>query len=154
MAGNMLYYGDNLDVLRESIKDESVDLVYLDPPFNSQATYNVLFKAPSGEQSHAQIEAFEDTWHWGESAEGAFDGGIKSGNTDVAEMRRAMRGVLKENDLMAYLTMLAVRFIELHRVLNPTGSLYLHCDPHASHYLKILLDAVFDPRRCLNEIIW
>jgi DNA modification methylase len=154
MAGNALYYGDNLDVLRESIKDESVDLVYLDPPFNSQANYNVLFKAPSGERSHAQIEAFEDTWHWGESAERAFDAVMGSGNTDVAEMLRAMRSFLHENDMMAYLVMMAVRLVELHRVLKPTGSLYLHCDAAACHYLKILLDSVFGVTRFRNEVIW
>src|SRR5438128_1458174 len=128
-VANALYYGDNLSVLRESIKDESVDLIYLDPPFNSNASYNVLFKAPSGEQSQAQIEAFEDAWHWNESAERAFDDVMQSGNTDAAEMLRAMRAFLKENDVMAYLTMMAIRLIELHRILKSTGSMYLHCDP-------------------------
>ncbi len=118
---NRLYYGDNLTVLRGCIADESVDLVYLDPPFNSQATYNVLFKSTAGEKSRAQIEAFEDTWHWGEEAELAFDGVISSGNTDAAEMLRAMRAFLKENDMMAYLAMMAVRLLELHRVLKPRG---------------------------------
>jgi DNA modification methylase len=154
MAGNVLYYGDNLAALRESIKDESIDLVYLDPPFNSQANYNVLFKAPTGEQSHAQIEAFEDTWHWGESAEQAFDEVVKSSNTDAAELLRAMRSFLGENDMMAYLAMMVVRLLELHRVLKESGTLYLHCDPTASHYLKALLDAVFGPERFINEIIW
>jgi adenine specific DNA methylase Mod len=149
-----LYYGDNLEVLRESIADESIDFIYLDPPFNSQATYNVLFRAPTGEQSKAQIEAFEDSWHWNDSAQLAFDEVIHSGNTDAAEMLRAMRSFLKENDMMAYLTMMAVRLIELHRVLKPTGSLYLHCDPTASHYLKILLDAIFGAPLFRNEIIW
>ncbi len=153
-AVNTLFYGDNLDILREYIADESVDLVYLDPPFNSNATYNVLFRAPTGEQSQAQIEAFEDTWHWNASAEDAFDQVIKSGNTDAAEMLRAMRSFLKENDMMAYLAMMAVRLLELHRVLKPTGSLYLHCDPTASHYLKVLLDAIFGPMHFRNEIIW
>jgi adenine specific DNA methylase Mod len=151
---NHLYYGDNLDILRNSIADESVDLVYLDPPFNSQANYNVLFKAPSGQDSKAQIEAFEDTWHWNEHAERAFDEVMISGNSDAAEMLRAMRSFLKENDMMAYLTMMTVRLIELHRVLKQSGSLYLHCDPTASHYLKILLDAVFGPTRYRNEVIW
>ena len=151
---NTLYYGDNLRILRDHIADESVDLVYLDPPFNSNATYNVLFRSPTGEQSQAQIEAFGDTWHWNESAELAFDEVIKSGNSDAAEMLRAMRSFLKENDMMAYLAMMAVRLLHLHRVLKPTGSLYLHCDPTASHYLKILLDAVFDPRNFINEISW
>jgi site-specific DNA-methyltransferase (adenine-specific) len=151
---NKLYYGDNLQVLRDSIANESIDLVYLDPPFNSQTTYNVLFKAPTGEQSKAQIEAFEDTWHWNDHAENAFDEVMKGGNSDVAEMIRALRSFLKENDMMAYLTMMAVRLQELHRVLKPTGTLYLHCDPTASHYLKIVLDSVFGPDKLLNEVIW
>src|SRR5580658_2435321 len=149
-----LYYGDNLTILRGCIDDESVDLVYLDPPFNSQATYNVLFKSTAGEKSRAQIEAFEDTWHWGDEAELAFDGVMTSGNSDAAEMLRAMRSFLKENDMMAYLSMMAVRLLELRRVLKPTGSIYLHCDPTASHYLKIVMDSVFGPQRFLNEVIW
>ena len=151
---NALYYGDNLSVLRESIATESVDLVYLDPPFNSNASYNVLFKAPSGEGSQAQIEAFEDTWHWNESAERAFDEVENGPNSDASIMLRAMRSALGENDMMAYLAMMAVRLIELHRVLKPTGSLYLHCDPTASHYLKALLDAIFGVAGFTNEIIW
>ena len=161
---NQLYYGDNLHILREYVADASVDLVYLDPPFNSNATYNVLFKAPTGEQSQSQIEAFDDTWHWvpkeaernpaTRGAEWAFDQVIKSGNSDAAEMLRAMRSFLKENDMMAYLAMMAVRLLELHRVLKPTGSLYLHCDPTASHYLKLLLDAIFGPWHFRSEVIW
>ena len=151
---NALYYGDNLSVLRESVATESVDLVYLDPPFNSNANYNVLFKAPSGEQSASQIEAFEDTWHWNESAERAFDEVVTGSHSDASIMLRAMRSALGENDMMAYLAMMAVRLIELHRVLKRTGSLYLHCDPTASHYLKTLLDAIFGPKQFLNEIIW
>ena len=151
---NHLYYGDNLAVLRESIASESVDLVYLDPPFNSNASYNVLFRSPTGDQSAAQIEAFDDTWHWSDAAEGAFAEVLRSGNANAAEMLRAMRAFLGENDMMAYLAMMAVRLIELHRVLKPTGSLYLHCDPTASHYLKILLDAVFGARNFRNEITW
>lgn len=149
-----LFYGDNLEILRNSIADESVDLVYLDPPFNSNASYNVLFKAPDGHESHAQMEAFDDTWHWTDTAERAFDEVMTSGNTDAAEMLRAMRSFLKENDMMAYLAMMAVRLLELHRVLKKTGSLYLHCDPTASHYLKILLDAIFGKDQFLSEIIW
>lgn len=150
-----LYYGDNLAVLREHIRDESVDLVYLDPPFNSNATYNVLFKAPSGQQSRAQIEAFEDTWHWGTEAETAFLDVLRNPRYgDVGVMLQAMRGFLRENDMMAYLAMMAVRLIELHRVLKPTGSLYLHCDPTSSHYLKLLLDAIFGAELFRNEITW
>ena len=151
---NKLYYGDNLGVLRDSIADESVDLVYLDPPFNSNASYNVLFKAPGGAQSQAQIEAFDDTWHWNDSAERAFDDVLSGGHSDAAIMLKAMRSALGENDMMAYLAMMAVRLIELHRVLKPTGSLYLHCDPTASHYLKILLDSVFYPNNFRNELVW
>ena len=153
-ARNALYYGDNLRVLRESIADESVDLIYLDPPFNSNASYNVLFKSPDGDQSAAQIEAFDDTWHWSDTAEDAYEQVLRSANTDAAEMLRAMRSFLGENDMMAYLAMMAVRLLELHRVLKPTGSLYLHCDPTASHYLKLLLDAVFGATQFSNEIIW
>ncbi|MBK8628820.1 MAG: restriction endonuclease [Sphingomonadales bacterium] len=151
---NKLYYGDNLDVLRTHISDESVDLIYLDPPFNSNANYNILFKSPAGKSADSQIEAFEDTWHWNDKAEAAFHDVMVSGNTDVAELLRAMRGFLKENDMMAYLAMMAVRLIELHRVLKPTGSLYLHCDPTASHYLKLLLDGVFGALSFRSEIIW
>src|SRR5471030_126628 len=149
-----LYYGDNFTVLRGCIDDESVDLVYLDPPLNSQATYNVLFRSTAGEKSRAQIEAFEDTWHWGDEAELAFDGVMTSQNSDAAEMLRSMRAFLKESDMMAYLAMMAVRLLELHRVLKPAGSLYLHCDSTASHYLKILMDAIFGVERHINEIIW
>lgn len=151
---NKLFYGDNLDVLRNEVASDSVNLIYLDPPFNSNANYNVLFKSKSGEGSDAQITAFEDTWHWNDKAEDAFDQVVRSGNTDAAELLRAMRGFLGENDMMAYLAMMAIRLIELHRVLKPTGSLYLHCDPTASHYLKLLLDAVFGPDKFRSEIIW
>ena len=151
---NRLYYGDNLDVLRDHIASDSIDLVYLDPPFNSNANYNILFKSPTGKAADSQIEAFEDSWHWNDKAEAAFHDVMTSGNTDVAELLRAMRGFLKENDMMAYLAMMAVRLIELHRVLKPTGSLYLHCDPTASHYLKLLLDGVFGPIGFNTEIIW
>ncbi len=152
--GNHLFYGDNLAVLRDSVADASVDLIYLDPPFNSNASYNVLFKGPAGTDSAAQIEAFDDTWHWTDAAEDAYGKVMHSGNGAAAEMLRAMRGFLGENDMMAYLTMMAVRLLELHRVLKPTGSLYLHCDPTASHYLKILLDAVFGAKNFLSEITW
>src|SRR3989304_5994207 len=109
---NTLFYGDNLEILRSSIADESIDLIYLDPPFNSNASYNVLFKAPSGEQSQAQIEAFEDAWHWNESAEHAFDKVVNGPHSDASIMLRAMRSALGENDMMAYLVMMAVRLIE------------------------------------------
>jgi site-specific DNA-methyltransferase (adenine-specific) len=151
---NELYYGDNLEIIRNYIKDESVDLVYLDPPFNSKRDYNLLFKTPKNLQSKAQTEAFDDTWAWTMEAELAFDEVMKSGNTDASEMLRAIRKFLGENDMMAYLVMMAVRLLELRRVLKPTGSIYLHCDPVASHYLKILMDAVFGRRNFRNEITW
>lgn len=151
---NALYFGDNLDVLRESIKDESVDLIYLDPPFNSNATYNVLFSTPKGHQSDAQIAAFDDTWHWGAQALAAFTALMQQSNTGVAEVVRALQTVLGKNDMMAYLSMMAIRLLELHRVLKPTGSLYLHCDPTASHYLKIVLDQVFGAENYRSEITW
>jgi DNA modification methylase len=149
-----LYYGDNLGVLREHIPNASVDLIYLDPPFNSNANYNILFKSPTGQNNNAQIEAFEDTWHWNDKAEEAFDQLARSGHTRAFDLLNAMRSFLGENDMMAYLAMMAIRLIELHRVLKPTGSLYLHCDPTASHYLKLLLDGVFGARRFRNEVIW
>jgi len=151
---NHLFYGDNLIVLRESIPTESVDLIYLDPPFNSQASYNVLFQNPTGQQSEAQLHAFVDTWHWDDAAEFAFDQVMRGENSDVAEMLRAMRSFLRENDMMAYLAMMSVRLIELHRVLKPTGTLYLHCDHTASHYLKLLLDQIFGIERFQAEILW
>ena len=139
---NKLYFGDNLDILREHVADESVDLIYLDPPFNSNATYNVLFQEKSGEQSAAQITAFDDTWHWGMESEFAYQDVITNGPDKLGRLLQAVRSFLGQNDMMAYLTMMAQRMVELHRSLKPTGSIYLHCDPTASHYLKLLLDAV------------
>ncbi len=153
---NRLFYGDNLEWLSndKAFPDASVDLVYLDPPFNSNATYSQLFKSPDGKTADSQIEAFEDTWVWGLSAEAAYDRVLTSGNTDVAQLLQAMRGFLHDNAMMAYLAMMAARLIEVHRVLKDTGSLYLHCDPTASHYLKLLLDGVFGPTNFRNEITW
>lgn len=153
---NRLYYGDNLEVLRDQreFPDESVDLIYLDPPFNSNAGYNVLFKSASGSGAEASIEAFDDTWTWGVSAKAALLD-IESGtNRALTVMMQAMHSAIGENPLMAYLAMMAVRLVELHRVLKPTGSLYLHCDPTASHYLKLVLDAVFRAENFRSEIIW
>lgn len=150
---NKLYYGDNLDVLRRHVKDESVDLVYLDPPFNSNASYNVLFAAKDGHQAAAQIQAFEDTWTWDTSAARQYDDTVEQGGR-VADVLVAFRTFLGTNDMLAYLTMMAPRLVELRRVLKPTGSLYLHCDQTASHYLKLLLDAVFGPESFKSEIIW
>ncbi len=151
---NRLYYGDNLDVLRQHIGDESVDLIYLDPPFNSNASYNILFKSPAGAGADASIEAFDDTWAWGPSASEALMDITASGNHKLHVLMQAMKTAIGENAMMAYLAMMAVRLQELHRVLKPTGSLYLHCDPTASHYLKLVLDAVFGPENYRNEIIW
>ncbi len=151
---NQLYYGDNLQVLRDHIAKESVDLIYLDPPFNSKRDYNLLFKTPKGHDSDASITAFEDSWHWGEQAEREFDEVVKGSNTELAKMIASLRSFLGQNDMMAYLVMMANRLLEMHKVLKPTGSLYLHCDPTASHYLKIVLDGVFGKENYVNEIIW
>jgi site-specific DNA-methyltransferase (adenine-specific) len=152
---NQLFFGDNLEILRSGrIPVGSVDLIYLDPPFNSNATYNVLFAEKSGEKSAAQITAFEDTWHWGEGAAAAYDDIMKYAPANLRDLLQALWAFLGQNDMMAYLTMMAVRLVELHRVLKPTGSLYLHCDPTASHYVKLLLDSIFGPKNFRNEIIW
>ncbi len=151
---NKLYFGDNLPIMREHIPDESVDLIYLDPPFNSNATYNVLFREHDSSESAAQIQAFDDTWHWSTDAEWHYQQVVTTGPRKLADMLQAMRTFLGQNDMMAYLTMMAPRMVELHRVLKPTGSIYLHCDPTASHYLKLLLDAVFGPTKFRNEITW
>ena len=151
---NTLFYGDNLPILREYIAEESIDLVYLDPPFNSNRSYNVLFKEESGKGSESQITAFDDTWHWGPQAEALYDELVTKINKNVGRMIGALREAIGENQMMAYLVMMAGRLVELHRVLKPTGSLYLHCDPTASHYLKIVLDTVFEPQNYRNEIVW
>ncbi len=160
MQTNVLYYGDNLDILRRYIPDASVDLVYLDPPFNSNRDYNVIFKDESGRKSDAQLLAFEDTWHWGPDAEAQYayltntarnQGRVPS---TVSTIVAALRSGIGENQMMAYLVEMAVRLVELHRVLNRAGSLYLHCDPTASHYLKVVLDAIFGPENFVNEVIW
>ncbi len=151
---NRLYYGDNLDVMREHLADESVDLIYLDPPFNSNASYNILFKSPAGAGADASIEAFDDTWAWGPTASSALMDITQSGNHKLHVLMQAMKTAIGENAMMAYLAMMAVQLVELHRVLRPTGSLYLHCDPTASHYLKLVLDAVFGYENFRNEIVW
>ena len=154
---NTLFYGDNLPVLRDHVPDASVDLVYLDPPFNSNASYNVLFREKSGEESPAQIKAFTDTWEWTQETEATYELDIIQSPavpSAVKEMVSAFRGFIGRNAMMAYLVMMAPRLVELHRVLKPTGSLYLHCDPTASHYLKILLDAVFGNANYRSEINW
>ncbi len=150
---NTLYYGDNLDILRRYLPNESVDLVYLDPPFKSNATYNVLFAEQDGSRAAAQVTAFEDTWQWDQAAVLSYEEAVQQGGR-VADALRSMRTFLGGSDMLAYLSMMAPRLVELRRVLNPTGSIYLHCDPTASHYLKMLMDAVFGPKNFQNEIIW
>lgn len=151
---NTLFYGDNLDILREYIPAESVDLVYLDPPFNSNRSYNVLFRDESGADSEAQITAFEDTWHWGPNAAATYHELATEGPERIATAMGAFLALIGRNQMMAYLVMMTARLVELHRVLKPTGSLYLHCDPTASHYLKITLDTIFGTDRFVNEISW
>jgi len=163
MVENALYFGDNLDILRKYIKDESVDLIYLDPPFNSQANYNILFKESSnaaggggGEKSKAQIEAFTDSWTWDSKAQATFE--YLTGNntvpSNVTELIIAIEQFLGKNAMTAYVVMMTIRLLEMYRILKPTGSIYLHCDPTASHYLKIVLDSIFDVRNFKNEIVW
>lgn len=149
---NTLYYGDNLEVMREHIADESVDLVYLDPPFNSARNYNVLFKQAKKDENQAQITAFTDTWEWSKSRYEQFRDEPR--NAPLFDMIEALHKILGNSPMMAYLLMMAPRLMELHRVMKPTASLYLHCDPVASHYLKIILDVVFGPTRFINEITW
>lgn len=152
---NILFYGDNLDVLRKHFPNECIDLIYLDPPFNSKADYNILFKETTGEQSSAQIQAFSDFWHWNTAARHAYEYLISNHvNEKVASLSEALYRFLGTNDMSAYLFMMTERLLELHRVLKLTGSLFLHCDPKASHYLKMVLDAIFDPENFRNEIIW
>lgn len=154
MADNVLYYGDNLEVIPEQLAPESVDLVYLDPPFNSNRSYNVLFSKDTTE-SRAQIHAFDDTWTWSPDTERLYDD-MQAGSVPnaVADAVQAFRVLFGKNEMLAYLVSMAPRLVVLRRVLKPTGSLFLHCDPTASHFLKILLDTVFGPARFRNEIIW
>ena len=153
MQENLLYYGDNLDVLGRHIKDESVDLIYLDPPFNSNQDYNVIFAEKEGTRSSAQIKAFEDTWQWDKESAAVYEEVVETGGK-VSDAMRSFRLLLGDNDMMAYLSQMAIRLKELHRVLKSTGSIYLHCDTTASHYIKILLDSIFHVKNFRNEISW
>jgi len=153
MPENLLYYGDNLDILRQHIADKSVDLIYLDPPFNSNASYNVLFAEQNGSRAAAQIKAFEDTWRWDQAAAEACQEVVEAGGR-ISQAMQALRIFLGDSNLLAYLAMMAPRLVELRRVLKRTGSIYLHCDPTASHYLKLLMDAVFGAANFRNEIVW
>jgi len=150
---NILYYGDNLDVMHRHIKDETVDLVYLDPPFNSNTNYNVLFAEKDGSKAASQIQAFSDTWTWNQESESVFAEIVMEGGK-VSDCLQAFRTFLGECDMLAYLVMMAPRLMELRRVMKQTASIYLHCDPTASHYLKMLMDAAFGPENFRNEIIW
>ena len=150
---NLLYYGDNLVVLRRHVDSESVDLVYLDPPFNSNASYNVLFAERDGTQAASQIKAFEDTWRWDEGAARAYEEVVEAGGR-VSQAMQAFRTFLGDTDMLAYLAMMTPRLVELRRVMKDTATIYLHCDPTASHYLKMLMDSVFGPENFRNEIIW
>ena len=149
---NTLYFGDNLDIMREHIADESVDLVYLDPPFNSQRNYNVLFKQAKKDENQAQITAFTDTWEWSKRRYDEFFDDAR--NARLFPLMNSLHEILGSSEMMAYLLMMAPRLLELHRVLKSSGSLYLHCDPVSSHYLKLLLDVIFRPTGFRNEIIW
>ncbi|PNE11678.1 MAG: site-specific DNA-methyltransferase [Beijerinckiaceae bacterium] len=150
---NKHYFGDNLDVLRDHIDQESVDLVYLDPPFNSQENYNVLFKERSGAGVGAQVEAFRDTWKWEDGAANAYEDVMRF-NGDVALVLKGYRTWLHQSPMMAYLAMMGARLIEMRRTLKSNGTLYLHCDSTASHYLKILMDAIFGVESYRNELFW
>jgi len=148
-SANALYYGDNLDILRRKIKDETVDLCYIDPPFNSKRNYFQIYNN-QGSEDRAQAQAFIDTWEWGDEAEAGL-----IWLTDIAQLQssklteqtveliRSLEKVLKHGALLAYLVHMTLRIVEIHRVLKPTGSFYLHCDPTASHYLKLVIDTVF-----------
>lgn len=154
---NQLHYGDNLVRLRgegvdKAIPDEIADLIYLDPPFNSARNYNLLFKQHKGQDSPAQIMTFEDTWTYSPLLMQEFKGDAR--NSELFELIDSLHRILGDSDMMAYLLMMAPRLLELHRKLKKTGSLYLHCDPVASHYLKIILDVVFGPENFRNEITW
>src|SRR5438876_300338 len=153
---NRLYFGNNLEWLsdRKEFPDASVDLVYLDPPFNSNADYNVLFREPSGQVSQAQFHAFTDTWSWADAADTYHQFIDTCPNLAVVELMEALHSFLKHSPMMAYLAMMAPRLVELHRVLKQTGSLYLHCDPTASHYLRMLLDGIFGAVNFRDDIIW
>ncbi|KKS33979.1 MAG: methylase N-4/N-6 domain protein [Parcubacteria group bacterium GW2011_GWC2_42_12] len=153
MQNRTLYFGDNLEILRKKIPDEMFDLIYLDPPFNSNRSYNVLFKEGL-EDSQAQVHAFEDSWHWSAESKHTFDYLVTKTNESISNLMLALEKVIGHNDMLAYLTMMTIRLIELRRVLKKTGSIYLHCDPTASHYLKIILDAIFDKKNFRNEIVW
>lgn len=151
---NTIYYGDNLPILKKYIKDESVDLVYLDPPFNSKKQYNIIYKETENKMSQAQSLAFDDTWSWTKETQKTFEELIVNSNPDVVSAIKAFYSMFGKADITAYLVMLASRVVELYRILKPTGSIYIHCDPTASHYIKIIMDAIFGTENFQNEIVW
>lgn len=151
---NILFYGDNLDILRNRFPSNCIDLIYLDPPFNSKADYNILFKEKSGEQSTAQIQAFSDFWHWNIESKHAYTYLAEKASSEVSDLITSLHGFLGENDMFAYLVMMGERLLELQRVLASSGSIFLHCDPTASHYLRILMDGIFGTSNFRNEIVW
>jgi len=153
---NKLYYGDNLDILRKYISDNSIDLIYLDPPFNSKADYNIIFKEENGTRPISQIKAFSDFWHWDENAQKTYQELMNNPRIPekLKKLLSSFENFLGHNDVFAYLVMISIRLVELHRVLKDTGSLYLHCDHTISHYIKLVLDAIFSPKNFRNEIIW
>ncbi len=140
-----LYFGDCLDVMREDIADASVDLIYLDPPFNSKRLYNAYLK------DAAQYVAFDDTWRWYEAVDDFHE---VAGDVALADTMEGLRRILGEGPNLAYLSYMANRLRECRRVLKDTGSVYLHCDPTMSHYLKLIMDGLFGSRNFQNEIVW
>ena len=155
MMTNALFYGDCLDNLREYIADETVDGCYLDPPFNSNANYNRPFqRKEKGKQKKSPAMAFHDMWHWDAAAQGAYERLLASPHAEIANMARGVYLLLGEKPMTAYCFYMAERLIEIHRVLKPTGSVYLHCDATASHYLKVMMDAIFGEENFRNEIVW
>lgn len=151
---NTLFYGDNLDILRDYIEDGSIDLIYLDPPFRKQKKYNIIYPEPNGSPSEAQTIAYADTWFWNETSEEYYNELVNKASANLAKTIIGLREFLDESDLMAYLVNMAIRLEELKRVLKPTGSIYLHCDPTASHYLKVVMDSIFGEENFKNELVW
>jgi len=154
LTTNTLFYGDNLPILQEYLNAESIDLIYLDPPFNSNRDYNVLFRGESGGESGAQLQAFKDAWAWDAATQVTFEDLCLNAPPPVQKLLQTFYDLLGQNQMTAYLVMLTPRLLELHRVLKPTGSLYLHCDPTASHYLKLILDTIFGAKNFRNEVCW
>jgi len=152
-ATGQLYYGDNLEILRSETGNESIDVIYLDPPFNSNKVYNVVFDGAGDTQ--AQLSAFEDAWRWTNQTEEDYEALMSGGlPARAATALGAMYELLQKSNMMAYVVHMLPRIVQLHRVLKPTGSLFLHCDPTAGHYLKVILDSVFGPENFRNEIVW